>query len=96
MGSCRTPRSPAGWPRGRSVLDINCIPVLAPSDALVADRRRTRHRKRALYLAVGAYLLVVVGIVFAAPELLASVLIGGVGRVLGIGVGTAVAVSALR
>jgi hypothetical protein len=45
---------------------------------------------------VGAYLLVVVVVVFAASELLASVVLGGVGGILGIGVGTAVAASALR
>jgi uncharacterized membrane protein (DUF485 family) len=52
----------------------------------LADRRRALLRNRALYLAVGAlvaYLLVVVAVVLTAPELLASVLIGGGGAALG-------------
>jgi len=59
----------------------------------LADRERARRRKRALALAVGAvivYLLVVVAVVLAVPELLASVLIGGVGGVLGVAVGIGV------
>jgi hypothetical protein len=68
------------------------------STPVLADRHHARSRRRALDLAVvavGAYLLVV-AVVFAAPELLAGVLIGGVDGILGIGVGTAVAASALR
>ena len=60
----------------------------------LADRRRARRRKRALAVAVGAvvaYLLVVVAVVLAAPNLLANVLIGGVGGTLGIAVGIGVA-----
>ena len=47
-------------------------------------------RKRALAVAVGAivvYLLVIVAVVLAAPELLASVLIGGIGGAFGVAVG---------
>ena len=58
------------------------------------DRERARLRKPALYLAAGAvvaYLLVVVVIVLFAPELLASVLIGGVGGIFGVAVGIGVA-----
>jgi hypothetical protein len=47
-------------------------------------------RERALIVAVGAsiaYPLVVVAVVFTAAELLASVLIGGVGGVLGVAAG---------
>ena len=61
----------------------------------LADRERARLRKRALYLAVGtvvAYLLVVVAVVLAAPDLLASVLIGGIGAALGVAVGISGAV----
>jgi methyl-accepting chemotaxis protein len=47
-------------------------------------------------IAVLFYLLVLVAVGIFAPGLLASVLIGGVGGILGIGVGTAVAASALR
>jgi hypothetical protein len=56
----------------------------------LADRRRGRRRKRALAVAVGAvivYLLVVVAVVLFAPELLTSVLIGGIGGALGVAVG---------
>lgn len=63
----------------------------------VADRERARLRKRALYLTVGAvaaYLLVVVAVVLAAPDLLASVLIGGIGGALGVAVGVGSAVYA--
>ena len=54
------------------------------------DRDRARLRKPAFYLAGGAvvaYLVVVVVVVLAAPELLASVLIGGVGGTLGVAAG---------
>ena len=60
----------------------------------LADRHRTRRRRRALAVAIGAvaaYLLVVVAVVLAAPELLASVLIGGIGGALGVAVGMGVA-----
>ena len=59
----------------------------------LADRERARRRKRALIVAVGAvvvYLVVVVAVVLAAPELLASVLIGGIGGALGVAVGMGV------
>ena len=59
----------------------------------LADRERARRRKRALTVAVGAavaYLLVIVAVVFAVPELLASVLIGGIGGALGVAVGMGV------
>jgi hypothetical protein len=60
----------------------------------LADRRHARRRKRALAVAAGAvaaYLLMVVAVVLVTPELLASVLIGGIGGVLGIAVGMGVA-----
>jgi hypothetical protein len=60
----------------------------------LADREHARHRERALAVAVGAvvvYLLMVVAVVLVAPELLASVLISGVGGVLGVAVGMGVA-----
>jgi hypothetical protein len=63
----------------------------------LADRRRARRRRRALAVAVGAvvvYLLVVVAVVLLAPDLLASVLIGGVGGALGVAVGIGSAVYA--
>jgi len=63
----------------------------------LADRERAHRRKRALTLAVGAvvaYLVVVVAVVLVAPELLASVLIGGVGGALGVAVGIGSAVYA--
>ena len=56
----------------------------------LADRHRVRRRNRALAVAVGAvvaYLFVIVTVVLAAPELLTSVLIGGIGGALGIAVG---------
>jgi len=56
----------------------------------LADRERARRRKRALAVAVGAvvvYLLVVVAVMLVAPELLASVLVGGVGGALGVAAG---------
>ena len=59
----------------------------------LADRERARRRERALIVAVGAaiaYLLVVVAVVLTAPELLASVLIGGIGGVLGVAAGIGV------
>ena len=59
----------------------------------LADRERARRRERALVIAVGAaiaYLLVVVAVVLTAPELLASVLIGGIGGVLGVAAGIGV------
>ena len=58
------------------------------------DRERARRRKRALYLAGGAvvtYLVVVAVVVLFAPQLLASVLIGGIGGMLGVAVGIGVA-----
>jgi hypothetical protein len=60
----------------------------------LADREHARRRERAFIVAVGAaiaYLLVVVAVVFTAPDLLTSVLIGGVGGVLGVAVGMGVA-----
>ncbi|GAA0479224.1 hypothetical protein GCM10008985_38970 [Halococcus dombrowskii] len=60
----------------------------------LADRERARRRKRALAFAIGAvvaYLFVVVAVVFAASELLTSVLIGGIGGALGVAVGRGVA-----
>ena len=65
----------------------------------LADRERARRRDRALIVAVGAaiaYLFVIVAVVFTAPELLASVLIGGVGGALGVGVGIGIAAYARR
>ena len=56
----------------------------------LTDRKRASLRKRALTVAIGAvaaYLLVVVAVVLAAPELLANVLVGGVGGALGVAVG---------
>jgi uncharacterized membrane protein (DUF485 family) len=64
----------------------------------LADRRRARRRKRALAVAVGtvvAYLLVLVAVVLLAPELLASVLIGGVSAALGVAIGIGVSAYAL-
>jgi DNA-binding Lrp family transcriptional regulator len=63
----------------------------------LADRERALLRKRALTVAVGAviaYLLVVGAVVLVAPDLLASVLIGGVGGALGVAVGIGSAVYA--
>jgi hypothetical protein len=60
----------------------------------LGDRERARRRDRALIVAVGAaiaYLLVVIAVVFTAPDLLASVLIGGIGGVLGVAIGMGVA-----
>lgn len=59
----------------------------------LADRERARRQDRALIVAVGAaiaYLLVVVAVVFTAPDLLASVLIGGIGGALGVAAGIGV------
>jgi uncharacterized membrane protein (DUF485 family) len=59
----------------------------------LADRRRARLAKRALYLAVATlvtYLGVALVVVLAAPGLLASVLIGGVSAALGVAVGIGV------
>ena len=56
----------------------------------LADRERARRRERALIVTVGAaiaYLLVVIAVVFTAPELLASVLTGGIGGALGVAAG---------
>ncbi len=56
----------------------------------LADRERARRRKRALTVAVGAvaaYLLVIVTVVLVAPDLLASVLVGGIGGALGVVIG---------
>jgi hypothetical protein len=64
------------------------------STPVLADCHHARLRRRAFDLAVGvvgAYLLVVVAVVFAAPGLLASVLIGAIGGVLGVAVGIGVA-----
>ena len=60
----------------------------------LADRERARRRDRALVVAVGAaiaYLLVVIAVVFTVPDLLASVLIGGIGGALGVAAGIGVA-----
>lgn len=60
----------------------------------LADRRHARRRDRALIVAVGAaitYLIGVIAVVFTAPDLFASVLIGGVGGVLGVAGGIGVA-----
>ena len=54
------------------------------------DRERARRRKPALYLALGAlggYLLLLLVIVLLAPALLASVLVGGLGVILGLAFG---------
>lgn len=62
----------------------------------LADREPSA-RKRALALAVGAlvaYLLVVVAVMLAAPDLLVSVLIGGIGEALGVAVGMGVGADA--
>jgi hypothetical protein len=67
-----------------------------------AEAARTRARLRRLakparYVAVGAlvtYLVVLVAVFFLAPEFVASVVIGGIAGVLGVAVGTGVAVSA--
>lgn len=64
-----------------------------------AEQSRARVRQIATWvgmIAVVFYLFVLVGVGIFAPGLLASVVIGGVGGLLGIGVGTAVAASALR
>jgi NADH dehydrogenase/NADH:ubiquinone oxidoreductase subunit G len=64
-----------------------------------AQQSRARLREVATpvgMIAVIGYLLVLVAVGIFAPGLLASVLIGGVGGLLGIGVGTAVSASALR
>ena len=60
----------------------------------LTERERARRRRRALTVAVGAvaaYLVVVVAVVLVAPDLLASVLVGGVGGALGVAVGMGVA-----
>ena len=67
-----------------------------------AEAARTRAQLRRLaqpagYVVVGAlaaYLVVLVAVFLLAPELLASVLIGGIGGALGVAVGTGVAVYA--
>lgn len=65
-----------------------------------AERERVRFRrlaKPAGYVAVGAvvaYLVVLVAVFLVVPELLASVLIGGIGGALGVAVGAGVAVYA--
>ena len=60
----------------------------------LADRRHTRRQKRALALAVGTvvvYLLVVVVVVLFMSDLLASVLIGGIGGAFGVVAGRSIA-----
>ena len=56
----------------------------------LVDRERARRRKRALVVAVGAIVVHLIVIVIAVPELLASVLIGGIGGALGVTVGMGV------
>ena len=63
------------------------------------DRERARLRKPALFLAGGAvvaYLLVVVVVVLFAPELLTSVLIGGIGGALGVAAGVGITAYTIR
>lgn len=55
----------------------------------LGDRTAGTSRPTGAVGAVVAYLLVVVGIVLFAPELLASVLISGIGAALGITIGIA-------
>lgn len=64
-----------------------------------AHQSRARLRQIATWIgmiAVVFYFFVLIGVGIFAPGLLESVVIGGVGGLLGIGVGTAVAASALR
>lgn len=66
-----------------------------------ADAQRERARLRGIltpasYLAVAAYLIVFVAVVLTAPNLLPSVILGGLGGVLGVVIGTRIAVTSRR
>jgi uncharacterized protein (UPF0335 family) len=72
---------------------------LAREQAVAARTRALLRRlaKPAGYVAVGAvvaYLVILVGVFVVAPDLVASVVIGGIAGALGVAVGTGVAVSA--